>query len=191
MERPRRVPFEFEYKSSRDKEKERERENDIDPFGMTNPDFLNPSEEPNDQNVKLGENKLSWLDDVDDLPSRRFNNESQKTNELNKDEKNDFHNLHKNMNFHDRNNDNNLKEKEIKEELELEKIKVNRLQSEIKKLKNIKETINTKNILHFINIISFNSLGLGKKIGQGGYSEIYESQWLGIPVAVKVIFDPK
>ena len=48
------------------------------------------------------------------------------------------------MNFHDRNNDNNLKEKEIKEELELEKIKVNRLQSEIKKLKNIKETIKLK-----------------------------------------------
>ena len=184
MERPRRIPFEFEYKNSRDKE----RENDIDPFGITNPDFLNPSEEPNEQ--KMVENKLSWLDDVDDLPSRRFNNESQKTNELNKNDTNDLHNIHKNMNFHDRNND-NLREKEMKEELELEKIKVNRLQSEINRLKNIKETINTKNILHFINIISFNSLGLGKKIGQGGFSEIYESQWLGIPVAVKVIFDPK
>ena len=184
MERPRRIPFEFEYKNSRDKE----RENDIDPFGITNPDFLNPSEEPNEQ--KIVENKLSWLDDVDDLPSRRFNNESQKTNELNKNDTNDLHNIHKNMNFHDRNND-NLREKEMKEELELEKIKVNRLQSEINRLKNIKETINTKNILHFINIISFNSLGLGKKIGQGGFSEIYESQWLGIPVAVKVIFDPK
>ena len=31
---------------------------------------------------------------------------------------------------------------------------------------------------------------MGKKIGQGGFSEIFESQWLGIPVAVKVIFDP-
>ena len=186
MERPRRVPFEFEYKNSRDKEKEREKETDIDPFGITNSEFLNPSEEPNEP--KLGENKLSWLDDVDDLPSRRFNNESQKTNELNKNE--DFHNYHKNMNFHDRNN-NNLREKEMKEELELEKIKVNRLQSEVNRLKNIKETINSKNILNFINIISFKSLGLGKKIGQGGFSEIYESQWLGIPVAVKVIFDPK
>ena len=29
-----------------------------------------------------------------------------------------------------------------------------------------------------------------KKIGQGGFSEIFESHWMGIPIAVKVIFDP-
>ena len=184
MDRPRRVPFEFEYKNSRDKEKEREKENNIDPFGITSPEFLEPNEETNEDNLKSGEAKLSWLDDVDSLhlPSRKYN----KNDEFNKEEKIDIHNSHKNMHY-DRNNN----EKEIKDELELEKIKVNRLQAEINRLKNIKETMNTKNILHFVNKISFNSLGLGKKIGQGGFSEIYESQWLGIPVAVKVIFDPK
>jgi tRNA A-37 threonylcarbamoyl transferase component Bud32 len=184
MDRPRRVPFEFEYKNNRDKEKEREKENNIDPFGITSPEFLEPNEETNEDNLKSGEAKLSWLDDVDSLhlPSRKYN----KNDEFNKEEKMDIHNSHKNMHY-DRNNN----EKEIKDELELEKIKVNRLQAEINRLKNIKETMNTKNILHFVNKISFNSLGLGKKIGQGGFSEIYESQWLGIPVAVKVIFDPK
>jgi tRNA A-37 threonylcarbamoyl transferase component Bud32 len=184
MDRPRRVPFEFEYKNNRDKEKEREKENNIDPFGITSPEFLEPNEETNEDNLKSGEAKLSWLDDVDSLhlPSRKYN----KNDEFNKEEKIDIHNSHKNMHY-DRNNN----EKEIKDELELEKIKVNRLQAEINRLKNIKETMNTKNILHFVNKISFNSLGLGKKIGQGGFSEIYESQWLGIPVAVKVIFDPK
>ena len=184
MDRPRRVPFEFEYKNNRDKEKEREKENNIDPFGITSPEFLEPNEETNEDNLKSGEVKLSWLDDVDSLhlPSRKYN----KNDEFNKEEKIDIHNSHKNMHY-DRNNN----EKEIKDELELEKIKVNRLQAEINRLKNIKETMNTKNILHFVNKISFNSLGLGKKIGQGGFSEIYESQWLGIPVAVKVIFDPK
>ena len=184
MDRPRRVPFEFEYKNNRDKEKEREKENNIDPFGITSPEFLEPNEETNEDNLKSGEAKLSWLDDVDSLhlPSRKYN----KNDEFNKEEKMDIHNSHKNMHY-DRNNN----EKEIKDELELEKIKVNRLQAEINRLKNIKETMNTKNILHFVNKMSFNSLGLGKKIGQGGFSEIYESQWLGIPVAVKVIFDPK
>jgi len=184
MDRPRRVPFEFEYKNNREKEKEREKENNIDPFGITSPEFLEPNEETNEDNLKSGEAKLSWLDDVDSLhlPSRKYN----KNDEFNKEEKIDIHNSHKNMHY-DRNNN----EKEIKDELELEKIKVNRLQAEINRLKNIKETMNTKNILHFVNKISFNSLGLGKKIGQGGFSEIYESQWLGIPVAVKVIFDPK
>ena len=184
MDRPRRVPFEFEYKNNREKEKEREKENNIDPFGITSPEFLEPNEETNEDNLKSGEAKLSWLDDVDSLhlPSRKYN----KNDEFNKEEKMDIHNSHKNMHY-DRNNN----EKEIKDELELEKIKVNRLQAEINRLKNIKETMNTKNILHFVNKISFNSLGLGKKIGQGGFSEIYESQWLGIPVAVKVIFDPK
>jgi serine/threonine protein kinase len=78
----------------------------------------------------------------------------------------------------------------MNEELEIEKIKSNRLQSELNKLRNIKEKQNSKILLQFINKISLNSLGLGKKIGQGGFSEIYESEWLGIPVAVKIIFDP-
>ena len=190
MDRPRRVPFDLEYKS-RDIEKEKENENNIDPFGDNDPEFLNPNEEqPVEQNKKSGsgEGKLSWLDDVDDLnlPSRIFYKENQNKDDIENSNNNDFLNAHK----IDRNNDIG-REKEMKEELELEKIKISRLQSELNRLKNIKETMNSKNLLHFVNKISFNSLGLGKKIGQGGFSEIYESHWLGIPVAVKVIFDPK
>ena len=186
MDRPRRVPFEYEYKNNREREKEREKEESIDPFGTTNQDFLNPNEEEN--NSKPSGGTLSWLDDVDNLhlPSRKFNNnENNGKVDLNQNEKNDFHN---NFKIHDRND--NLREKGLQEELEIEKIKVKRLESELNRLKNIKETKNSKNILEFINKISYSSLGLGKKIGQGGFSEIYESQWLGIPVAVKVIFDP-
>ncbi len=185
--RPRRVPFEFEYKNNREREKEREKENNIDPFGLENPDFLNPSNDIGEENKKHGQETVSWLDDVDNLPlpSRTFYNENKTGEEIKHNERNDFHNTFK----HDRNE--NINEKGIKEELELEKIKSNRLQSELNRLKNIKETQNSKSLLQFINKISFNSLGLGKKIGQGGFSEIYESQWLGIPVAVKVIFDPK
>ena len=188
--RPRRVPFEFEYKNNREREREKEREkdNNIDPFGLENPDFLNPSNDIGEDNKKPGQETVSWLDDVDNLPlpSRTFYNENKRGEEIKHNERNDFHS---NTFKHDRNE--NINEKGIKEELELEKIKSNRLQSELNRLKNIKETQNSKNLLHFINKISFNSLGLGKKIGQGGFSEIYESQWLGIPVAVKVIFDPK
>ena len=186
MDRPRRVQFEYEYKNNREREKEREKEESIDPFGTTNQDFLNPNEEEN--NSKPSGGTLSWLDDVDNLhlPSRKFNNnENNGKVDLNQNEKNDFHN---NFKIHDRND--NLREKGLQEELEIEKIKVKRLESELNRLKNIKETKNSKNILEFINKISYSSLGLGKKIGQGGFSEIYESQWLGIPVAVKVIFDP-
>ena len=185
--RPRRVPFEFEYKNNREKEKEKEKENDIDPFGLDNPEFLNPSEPHGEENVDSGKGTVSWLEDVDNLhlPSRTYYNENKKEEEPKPKERNDFYNTHK----HDRNE--NLNDKQIKEELELEKIKSNRLQSELNRLKNMKESLNSKNFLQFINKISFNSLGLGKKIGQGGFSEIFESQWLGIPVAVKVIFDPK
>ena len=185
--RPRRVPFEFEYKNDREREREREKENNIDPFGLENPDFLNPSNDIGEENKKQCQETVSWLDDVDNLPlpSRTFYNENKTGEEIKHNERNDFHNTFK----HDRNE--NINEKGIKEELELEKIKSNRLQSELNRLKNIKETQNSKSLLQFINKISFNSLGLGKKIGQGGFSEIYESQWLGIPVAVKVIFDPK
>ena len=188
MDRHRRIP-EYEYKTSREKEKEKD--NNLDPFGVGEPDFLNPIEDNNDHPKPDG-GTVSWLEDVDNLhlPSRTFYNENKKEEESKKNEKNDFHNSHKNQNFHDRNSD-NLGDKNYQQELELEKIKSNRLQSELNRLKNIKENMNAKSLLNFINKISFNSLGLGKKIGQGGFSEIYESQWLGIPVAVKVIFDPK
>ena len=187
MDRPRRVPFEYEYKNNRDKEKELEREDNIDPFGVNNPDFLNPVEDISEDTSKPKEGTVSWLDDVDNLhlPSRSYTSDKKKEEEFNHDGKNDF-NSH---GIHARNH--NLRDKGIEEELEIEKMKNKRLETEINRLKNIKGTSNSKNLLHFVNKISFNSLGLGKKIGQGWFSEIYESLWLGIPVAVKVIFDPK
>ena len=156
MERPRRVPFEFE-KNSRDQVKEKEKEDNIDLFGVNTDDF---EEQPKEENPKSVEGTVSWIEYVDNLhlPSRIYN-ENKKKEESNKNI--NLHNSHKNQNFHDRNNNQN--EKGIQEELEIEKIKIKRLEAEITNLKNIKETKNEKNILQFINIISYNSLGLGKK----------------------------
>ena len=188
--RPRRAPFEIDYKNNRDVEINQE-DNNIDPFGYDEPDFLNPNEniEKEESNQKGG--TVSWLEEEDNLnlPSRTYYNENKREIRHKIEEKNEY-NSHKNLGFYDRNNNSNSNEKGIKEELELEKIKTKRLQTELNRLKNIQETNNTKNLSQFINKISFTSLGLGKKIGQGGFSEIFESQWLGIPVAVKVIFDP-
>jgi tRNA A-37 threonylcarbamoyl transferase component Bud32 len=182
MDRPRRVPYEYEYKAN----KEREIKESIDPFGISNPEFLNPEEDVQQDNEPgIKENKLSWLEDVDDLPSRTFYNEKkqEENSRFQKRESADNFNI-----THDRNN---FREKDAQEELEIEKKKVSKLESELSKLKIMKGNINSKQLLQFVNIIPYSSLGLGKKIGQGGFSEIYESQWLGVPVAVKVIFDPK
>ena len=182
MDRPRRVPYEYEYKANKD----REIKESIDPFGISNPEFLNPEEDAlQDNEPAIKENKLSWLEDVDDLPSRTFYNEKkqEENSRFQKRESSDNYNI-----AHDRNN---FREKDAQEELEIEKKKVSKLESELNKLKNMKGNINSKQLLQFVNIIPYSSLGLGKKIGQGGFSEIYESQWLGVPVAVKVIFDPK
>jgi tRNA A-37 threonylcarbamoyl transferase component Bud32 len=182
MDRPRRVPYEYEYKAN----KEREIKESIDPFGISNPEFLNPEEDAlQDNEPAIKENKLSWLEDVDDLPSRTFYNEKkqEENSRFQKRESSDNYNI-----AHDRNN---FREKDAQEELEIEKKKVSKLESELSKLKIMKGSINSKQLLQFVNIIPYSSLGLGKKIGQGGFSEIYESQWLGVPVAVKVIFDPK
>jgi len=180
----RRAPFDFEYKITRDREKEME--NKEEPF-YANDDILNPLEDNNESEQKNMKGALSWLDDVDNmqLPSRKFNNEKKDEKNINQNE----NNIHHNHQIFDRND--NIEDKGFKEELEIEKIKVNRLQSELNRMRNMKESMSSKHLLQFINKISFNQLGLGKKIGQGGFSEIYESQWLGIPVAVKVIFDPK
>ena len=126
-------------------------------------------EGPGEKNAKLG--TVSWWDKVDNLPlpSRTFYNEKNNEEEIKKNER-EIHN--NNYNIHDRSD--NLKEKGVQEELELEKIKSNRLHSELNRLKNIKETQNTRNLLRFINKISYNPLRLGKKIDQGGFSEIYE-----------------
>ena len=179
MDRPRRVPYEFEYKANKEKES-------IDPFGIGNPEFLNPEEDiQQDNEPAIKENKLSWLEDIDNVPSRTFYNEK-KQEENSRPQKNETSD-----NFHIVHDRNNFREKDAQEELEIEKRKVSKLESELNKLKNIKGNINSKQLLQFVNIIPYSSLGLGKKIGQGGFSEIYESQWLGVPVAVKVIFDPK
>ena len=179
MDRPRRVPYEFEYKANKEKES-------IDPFGISNPEFLNPENDvQQDNEPAIKENKLSWLEDIDNVPSRTFYNEK-KQEEISRPQKNESSD-----NFHIVHDRNNFREKDVHEELEIEKRKVSKLESELNKLKNMKGNANSKQLLQFVNIIPYSSLGLGKKIGQGGFSEIYESQWLGVPVAVKVIFDPK
>ena len=173
-----------EYKINRDRDKEME--NKEEPI-YENDDFLNPLEDNNEKDQKNKKGALSWLDDVDNmqLPSRKFNNEKKDEENINQNE----NNIHYNHQKFDRND--NIEDKGFKEELEIEKIKVKRLQSELNRIRNMKESMSSKHLLQFVNKISFNQLGLGKKIGQGGFSEIFESQWLGIPVAVKVIFDPK
>ena len=179
MDRPRRVPYEFEYKANKEKES-------IDPFGISNPEFLNPENDvQQDNEPAIKENKLSWLEDIDNVPSRTFYNEK-KQEEISRPQKNESSD-----NFHIVHDRNNFREKDVHEELEIEKRKVTKLETELNKLKNMKGNVNSKQLLQFVNIIPYSSLGLGKKIGQGGFSEIYESQWLGVPVAVKVIFDPK
>ena len=179
MDRPRRVPYEFEYKANKEKES-------IDPFGISNPEFLNPENDAQQDNEPaIKENKLSWLEDIDNVPSRTFYNEK-KQEEISRPQKNESSD-----NFHIVHDRNNFREKDVHEELEIEKRKVTKLETELNKLKNMKGNVNSKQLLQFVNIIPYSSLGLGKKIGQGGFSEIYESQWLGVPVAVKVIFDPK
>ena len=195
MDRPRRVHYDIDYKVTRDLEKEKEKDNNnLDPFGYNDNDFLNPIEDYTEEEPKkISGGTASWLEDTDklNLPSRIYNsnnnnnsnNPRSNSGEINYKEKNTFHS--RDNHLFDRNlNSNNFREKEkdIMEELELEKMKSNRLQAELDKLRSKKEIINTKNILQFVHKISYDSLGLGKKIGQGGFSEIYESQWMGIPM---------
>ena len=201
MERPRRVLHDIDYKVTREIEKEKQKDNNLDPFGYNDNDFLNPVIDNFEEEPKKAEPTASWLEDTDklNLPSRIYNsnnnnNSKHTSGEINYKDKN-INLIHsRDKIFFDRNNNSNInfrnKEKDIKEELELEKIKSNRLQADLDKLRAKKDIINTKNILQFVHKISYDSLGLGKKIGQGGFSEIYESQWMGIPIAVKVIFDP-
>ena len=197
MERPRRVFHDIDYKITKEIEKEKEKDNNLDPFGYNDNDFLNPVIDNYEEEPKK-EPTASWLEDTDklNLPSRIYQNNNNNNNINNNNiskrfsgeiKSNQFHSRDKNI-FDRNNNFNN--ERDLKEELEIEKMKCNRLQAELDKLKAKKEIINTKNILQYVHKISYDSLGLGKKIGQGGFSEIFESHWMGIPIAVKVIFDP-
>jgi len=198
MDRPRRVHHDIDYRVTRDIEREKEKNNNLDPFGFNNNDELNPEiENIEEEQKKAPGGTASWLEDIDklNLPSRSFYNPKKTNEELNSKEKDNHIHSRDNLLF-DRNHSSNFtnnfreNEKDIKEELELEKLKSKRLQSELDKLKAKKDIINAKQILQYVHKISYESLGLGKKIGQGGFSEIFESQWMGIPVAVKVIFDP-
>ena len=198
MDRPRRVHHDIDYRVTRDIEREKEKNNNLDPFGFNNNDELNPEiENIQEEQKKAPGGTASWLEDIDklNLPSRSFYNPKKTNEELNSKEKDNHIHARDNLLFdrnHSSNFTNNFREdeKDIKEELELEKLKSKRLQSELDKLKAKKDIINSKQILQYVHKISYESLGLGKKIGQGGFSEIFESQWMGIPVAVKVIFDP-
>ena len=198
MDRPRRVHHDIDYRVTRDIEREKEKNNNLDPFGFNNNDELNPEiENIQEEQKKAPGGTASWLEDIDklNLPSRSFYNPKKTNEELNSKEKDNHIHSRDNLLF-DRNHSSNFtnnfreNEKDIKEELELEKLKSKRLQSELDKLKAKKDIINSKQILQYVHKISYESLGLGKIIGQGGFSEIFESQWMGIPVAVKVIFDP-
>lgn len=198
MDRPRRVHHDIDYRVTRDIEREKEKNNNLDPFGFNNNDELNPEiENIQEEQKKAPGGTASWLEDIDklNLPSRSFYNPKKTNEELNSKEKDNHIHSRDNLLF-DRNHSSNFtnnfreNEKDIKEELELEKLKSKRLQSELDKLKAKKDIINSKQILQYVHKISYESLGLGKKIGQGGFSEIFESQWMGIPVAVKIIFDP-
>ena len=198
MDRQRRVHHDIDYRVTRDIEREKEKNNNLDPFGFNNNDELNPEiENIEEEQKKAPGGTASWLEDIDklNLPSRSFYNPKKTNEELNSKEKDNHIHSRDNLLF-DRNHSSNFtnnfreNEKDIKEELELEKLKSKRLQSELDKLKAKKDIINSKQILQYVHKISYESLGLGKKIGQGGFSEIFESQWMGIPVAVKVIFDP-
>ena len=195
MERQRRVFHDIDYKITKEIEKEKEKDNNLDPFGYNDNDFLNPVIDNYEEEPKK-EPTASWLEDTDklNLPSRIYQNNNNNINNNNISKRfsgeiksNQFHSRDKNI-FDRNNNFNN--ERDLKEELEIEKMKCNRIQAELDKLKAKKEIINTKNILQYVHKISYDSLGLGKKIGQGGFSEIFESHWMGIPIAVKVIFDP-
>ena len=198
MDRPRRVHHDIDYRVTRDIEREKEKNNNLDPFGFNNNDELNTEiENIEEEQKKAPGGTASWLEDIDklNLPSRSFYNPKKTNEELNSKEKDNHIHSRDNLLF-DRNHSSNFtnnfreNEKDIKEELELEKLKSKRLQSELDKLKAKKDIINSKQILQYVHKVSYESLGLGKKIGQGGFSEIFESQWMGIPVAVKVIFDP-
>ena len=193
MDRPRRVFHDIDYKVTRDIEKEKEKDNNLDPFGYNDNDFLNPVVDNFEEEPKKAEPTASWLEDTDklNLPSRIYNINNQKSlsGEIHDKEKN-INPIHSRDKIFDRNNNFRETARDIKDELEIEKMKSHRLQTELDKLRAKKDIINTKNVLQYINKISYDSLGLGKKIGQGGFSEIFESQWMGIPVAVKVIFDP-
>ena len=116
---------------------------------------------------------MDWLDNDEEIAQRRI----------------DPNNISTNENALPKNNESSST-KELEDKLMQEKIKVNRLQNEIENLKHSNKSNNLNSINQYIHEINFNQLKLGKKIGQGGFSEIYETNWFNNPVAIKVIFDP-
>lgn len=86
--------------------------------------------------------------------------------------------------------------KELEDKLSKEKVKSSRLQTEIERLTNqLKSSrISTSgpfDCSNYIPNVKYEDLIIESKIGQGGFSEIHKGQWLNLPVAIKVLFDPK
>ena len=123
---------------------------------------------------------MDWLDEDIDLEKKNKQKDQMYQTSFN------FSNKNSNNLFNESN------QRDLEDKLSQEKLKVNRLQNEIDRIKQIKISNNfSKNtFLNYIHEINFNELKLGNKIGQGGFSEIFESKWLNLNVAVKIIFDP-
>lgn len=134
-------------------------------------------DQPPSHNPPIQEKKeCSWLDDFDDKP---IPSHTQYPNSQNK------FNIESSSNA-----------KEIEEKLSKEKIKSNRLQAEIDRLTNqLKSSrislANNLDCSKYVPNIDLEDIKLEEKIGQGGFSEIHKGIWLDLPVAVKIIFDPK
>ena len=103
---------------------------------------------------------MDWLDNDEEIAQRRIDPNNISTNENDKPKNNESSST-----------------KELEDKLMQEKIKVNRLQNEIENLKHSNKSNNLNSINQYIHEINFNQLKLGKKIGQGGFSEIYETNW--------------
>jgi serine/threonine protein kinase len=126
---------------------------------------------------------MDWLDEDIDLEKKNKQKDQMYQTSFN------FSNKNSNNLFNESN------QRDLEDKLSQEKLKVNRLQNEIDRIKQIKISNNSskdssKAFLNYIHEINFNELKLGNKIGQGGFSEIFESKWLNLNVAVKIIFDP-
>ena len=128
--------------------------------------------EDNKQSITSNK-ECSWLDDFEDkpLPSQ---NQTQNTINI----------------------ETSASVKELEDKLAKERVKANRLQAEIDRLTNQLKSSRISSsgsfdCSRYIPNIEYEELIIESKIGQGGFSEIHKGHWLNLPVAVKVIFDPK
>ena len=93
-------------------------------------------------------------------------------------------------------NETNIDFSDLEKKLHKEEQSNKRLKNEIEKLNtqllNLKQNqnITSENLIKMVPQIDFDQIGLGRKIGQGGFSIIYQATWNGLQVALKLIFDP-